>query len=486
VGRAELDDDTSARRRKGWVVAFAAALFVLTGLLLSPPATAEPPVPAVPDEGARPPAAAAGPGAALPGAALPGTGVPGTGVPGTGLPGATSVATPVLGPLAQQIRTETTAVQALAEQLKAADAEVAQIHQDVETKRTASETADADVARLRDAAGSVATEAYKASRALGPLGGYAHDLQRLSRVAPALGPQPGGEAAARDLARAEDIAQNAGQAYRAARSSETVVVARRDGVKASYDQRVAALTDLRSRNSKELAKAEAEAEAFERSVGVGLNLGAGPDGWEPNPLVKKVLDYALSKLGLPYVFGTEGPKTYDCSGLVWDSYRQVGVQLPRIANEQYNGTTKINRTELLAGDLVFFGPPGSWVGIYHVGIYLGGGRMIQAPTTGDVVKVSSVWWSRFYGATRVLPAHKVTPPQNQPPPVVTAPSSPPPSSTPPSSTPPSSTPPSSTPPSSKPPSSAPPAGGGAPGGGTGGSSAPPAPNTSASSSAPAR
>lgn len=410
-------------------MAFAAAACVLVGLLLAPPATADPPIPSVPDEGARPPAAGG----------LPAGGGPlGGGLPvGGAIPGSTAATAPVLGPLAQQIRTETTAVQALAEQLKAVEAELAQIHQDVDTKRATSEAADAEVVRLRAEAGSVAAEAYKGARALGPLGPYARDLHRLSRVAPALGPQPGGEAAARDLARAEDAAQTAGQAYRAARGAETVVSSRRDSVKTAYDQRVAALTDLRTRNAKELAKAEAEAEAFERSVGVSLNLGADADGWEPHPDVKKVLEYALSKLGKPYVFGTEGPNTYDCSGLVWDSYRQVGRMLPRIANEQYNATEKVDRTKLLPGDLVAFGPPGSWVGIYHIGIYLGGGRMIQAPTTGDVVKVSSVWWSRFYGATRPLPAHKVTPPPPPPPPPAAPPSSKPPSSPPPSSTPPS-------------------------------------------------
>jgi hypothetical protein len=155
--------------------------------------------------------------------------------------------------------------------------------------------------------------------------------------------------------------------------------------------------------------------------------------------------------------------------------------LPRIANEQYNGTEKVDRTKLLPGDLVFFGPPGSWINIGHVGIYLGGGRMVQAPTTGDVVKVSSVWWSRFYGATRPLPAHKATPPPPPPPPPANPPPAQTPSSRPPSSPPPSSRPPSPPPSSSKPPSSPSPS---TPGGTQGSSTSSNPASAPASSSSP--
>ena len=62
------------------------------------------------------------------------------------------------------------------------------------------------------------------------------------------------------------------------------------------------------------------------------------------------------------------------------------------------------RSALLPGDLIFFASGSSWQSVHHVGMYLGGGKMVHAPTTGDVVKVSTVWWSRFYAATRVYGA----------------------------------------------------------------------------------
>jgi len=402
----KTDSDGSDRvfRLGRWPAGILAAIAcVLLAVVVTQPAEASPSIPSVPDAGARPPAVAAG---------LPVNGA-GTNV---------TVGTAGLSPLAQQIQELTTSSQRLAEQLKQADAAVTDATATVEGKKKDLDEANAQLDQLRNKAAEAATDAYKRGNQLGPFGGYASDLHRLSKVNPAFGTQPGGDAAARDVTRAEDAQKAANKVYLAARNALTVATNARDSLKTTYDQKTAALLALRTQRGAELAQAEAEQDAYERSVGVSLNLGAGPDGWEPNPLVAKVLNYAISKLGKPYVWGDEGPNTYDCSGLVWDSYRQVGKMLPRIANEQYNATTKIPRENLLAGDLVFFGPPGSWVNIYHVGIYIGGGRMIQAPTTGDVVKISSVTWSRFYGATRVLPAQRTAPP------VVVATTNPPPAS----------------------------------------------------------
>jgi hypothetical protein len=132
------------------------------------------------------------------------------------------------------------------------------------------------VQRLRREAEAVATDAYKAGRALGPLAAYASDLHRLSKVAPALGARPGGEAAARELSRAEAAERTANQEYRAAADAHAALTRQRDVVKASFEQRTAVLTALRSRNAAEVARAEAESDAYERSVGARLNLAAVP------------------------------------------------------------------------------------------------------------------------------------------------------------------------------------------------------------------
>lgn len=418
-------------RRQASILAAVVAVCTVVGMVMAHPAVAEPPGPNVPDAGARPPVAAAGATGTAPTQTVPAG----------------------LSPAAQQLQVETYAVQALAEQLKKLDEELAEAQSDVLALRNEMTDAERRVVALREQAESAAADAYKASRALGPFGEYASDLHKLSKVTPAIGARAGGPGAARELARAEASARAAADAYRAAQSAESAALARRDAVKVQYDQRAANLAALNANQA-----VGAEIDAYEASIGAGYDLDANADGLVPNPLVAKVLDHARKQLGKPYKWGDEGPNSYDCSGLTWDSFRQVGKILPRIANTQYRDMPKIaDRNKLIAGDLVFFGPPGSWEGIHHVGIYMGGGKMIQAPTTGDVVKISTVWWSRYYGATRPLPAVQgpATPPTSTPPSSSSSSPSSSPSSTPPSSTPPSSTPPSSTPPSSSPSSAKP-------------------------------
>jgi len=113
---------------------------------------------------------------------------------------------------------------------------------------------------------------------------------------------------------------------------------------------------------------------------------------------ERAVALARAELGVPYVWGGESPSGFDCSGLVQYVYARLGVALPRVAADQYTAGRHIPRSELRAGDLVFFDHLG------HVGIYMGGGRFIHAPHTGTVVQISSLtgWYADTYvGATRV-------------------------------------------------------------------------------------
>ncbi len=127
-----------------------------------------------------------------------------------------------------------------------------------------------------------------------------------------------------------------------------------------------------------------------------------------SPRYSSVVDVARRYLGVPYVFGGTNPATgLDCSGLVQLVYRQVGVQLPRTAQLQFNATARVGDDRLQPGDLVFFArtypDPNDWV--THVGIYIGGGQQINAPTTGQVVSIQPVfsgfWGAHFIGGGRV-------------------------------------------------------------------------------------
>ncbi len=115
-----------------------------------------------------------------------------------------------------------------------------------------------------------------------------------------------------------------------------------------------------------------------------------------------LVNTAMKYLGVPYVWGGTSPRGFDCSGLVQYVCRANGISVPRVAASQRNAGKYVSRQNLLPGDLVFFSNGG---GISHVGIYVGNGKMIHAPQTGDVVKISSIETSyrvnRYAGAVRV-------------------------------------------------------------------------------------
>ena len=103
-----------------------------------------------------------------------------------------------------------------------------------------------------------------------------------------------------------------------------------------------------------------------------------------------VINVAKSKLGCKYVWGAEGPNTFDCSGLTMYAYKNgAGINIPRVSRDQARAGRYVAKSELQPGDLVFFdGNYGS--SINHVGIYIGNNQMIHAPKPGDVVKVSNI------------------------------------------------------------------------------------------------
>jgi cell wall-associated NlpC family hydrolase len=112
-----------------------------------------------------------------------------------------------------------------------------------------------------------------------------------------------------------------------------------------------------------------------------------------------VVGIAMQYLGVPYRWGGADPSGFDCSGFSMYVYAQVGVSLPHHAASQYGMGSPVSRSELAAGDLVFFN------GLGHMGIYIGGGSFIHAPHTGDVVKISNLgegWYASTYvGARRI-------------------------------------------------------------------------------------
>lgn len=104
---------------------------------------------------------------------------------------------------------------------------------------------------------------------------------------------------------------------------------------------------------------------------------------------------ARSKLGSPYVWAAAGPGTFDCSGLTMYAWARAGVSLPHSSRMQAGSGTRVSLSALKPGDLVFYNSP-----ISHVAIYVGGGQVIHAPQSGDVVRYASVSMMPPVSATR--------------------------------------------------------------------------------------
>jgi hypothetical protein len=118
---------------------------------------------------------------------------------------------------------------------------------------------------------------------------------------------------------------------------------------------------------------------------------------------QRILSAALSRVGLPYVWGGTGPSQFDCSGLVQWSYRQAGILMPRVADEQFLTGDHIPLADAQPGDLLFWAyDPNDPTYVDHVGIYLGNGMMVVAPHTGTDVQVAPVTTNDFAGAVQVV------------------------------------------------------------------------------------
>ncbi|WP_433329744.1 NlpC/P60 family protein [Spirillospora sp. CA-294931] len=110
----------------------------------------------------------------------------------------------------------------------------------------------------------------------------------------------------------------------------------------------------------------------------------------------QALRYAMTKIGRPYVWGAAGPNSFDCSGLTMWAYKQVGISLPHYTGSQWNAGTQISKDQLQPGDLVFF-----YGDLHHMGMYVGDGKMLHAPQTGDVIKIAPLAGRPWAGAVRV-------------------------------------------------------------------------------------
>ena len=138
--------------------------------------------------------------------------------------------------------------------------------------------------------------------------------------------------------------------------------------------------------------------AMKQAMAIYTQTGQYPNVDIPtaNTVGAQALRAAISKEGDPYVWGAAGPSAFDCSGLVVWAYAQEGIALPHYTGDLWNSGMHVARNDLEPGDLVFFFPD-----ISHVGIYVGDGLMIDAPDFGVPVHVEPIYWSAYDGAVRI-------------------------------------------------------------------------------------
>jgi peptidoglycan DL-endopeptidase CwlO len=222
-------------------------------------------------------------------------------------------------------------------------------------------------------------------------------------------------AAAADAVRALQTSQQ-GEVVRlvAQRDAAAAVLARTrtaasvlEATRAEALRRAAA---ARAAAAREAAAAEARRRALEhRGSGgrppsdTGGSPRQWPDGASTSTAAQRLgaLAFAKTQLGKPYVAGEHGPDSYDCSGLTSAAYATVGFPMVQYSKTQFARGQKIPVSALQPGDLVFFATdPNDWLTIHHVGIYAGGGQMVEAPHTGDHVKFQTIWQDELmaYGA----------------------------------------------------------------------------------------
>ena len=157
---------------------------------------------------------------------------------------------------------------------------------------------------------------------------------------------------------------------------------------------------LAGADSEVVRLAAAERSRLETTAEDAATVARGPDQ-EPAPAAAAAVAAALSVLGRPYSWGAVGPQTFDCSGLIQWSYARAGVGVPRVSRDQFGAGTPVSLSALAPGDILFYAldtaDPRS---IYHVGMYLGEGRLLQSPRTGEVVQIAPVRRTDLIGAIR--------------------------------------------------------------------------------------
>lgn len=294
--------------------------------------------------------------------------------------------------LYRQTEQATEAYDATADRLKRQKAEVARLDKELSRARLALQDSRADAGRL-------ARQQYQS--ASGGLGPYislllAPDPQRALDEGHVLGELA--RQRARTVARLTGAERHSDAVARTARKALDTQLAlagkqrkQRDAVRAELADVERLLATLDADQLAAVDRLEQQGvTAAQRALAGSLS-----DDRPPSRQGERAVRFALDQLGKPYVWGAQGPSAYDCSGLTSQAWRHAGTPIPRTSQEQWHRLKRVPLRRLRPGDLVIYFPEAT-----HVAIYVGGGKVVQAPRPGARVKISPLASNPVLGAVR--------------------------------------------------------------------------------------
>lgn len=274
----------------------------------------------------------------------------------------------------------------------------------------------------RGAAGRLARQQYQNTTDISPYVGLllaqdpqhaldqGHVIARLARErAETVGRLTGTERKAADLARKA----------RGALDAQLALAERQKKNRDTVQERLRKVEELLTSLTADQLAALAELEKKDTAESQRAFLASGAlahDDHKPSRESARAIRYAKKQLGKPYKWGAEGPKSYDCSGLTSKAWAHAGTRIPRTSQEQWAKLKRVPLTKLRPGDLVVYFPDAT-----HVAMYVGKGKVVQAPRTGEKIKISPIASNPVLGAVRpeakpkkAVKPHKAVKPRKPP------------------------------------------------------------------------
>ncbi len=196
-----------------------------------------------------------------------------------------------------------------------------------------------------------------------------------------------------------DLVDQVAEAARVAAEAQAADATAASAAQQTLDQVTAQQAELQQQIADYQAQYDALTSAQQQQVIAahsGAEVAAPRTVVASSEVAQTVVDAAMAQRGSPYVWGAGGPDSFDCSGLTAYAFAAAEIALPHSSAAQARMGSAVSRADLEPGDLVYFYSP-----VSHIGIYIGNGMMVHAPTSGDVVKVSSVDMAGYAGARRL-------------------------------------------------------------------------------------